>query len=441
VVFQRELENFNSGDPVNQCEALYKKSCFFVLQITMAGLLLLAIAAQGQEALRISLASDTAEEVQRQEENTIGYYNLLLGPLAWRFSSGLELEYDDNILLQDQDPQGDFISRPNLNAQLHWPITLKNSLDFSFSAGYSIYAIHSDLDQFFINPGSGLSFNIYAGNCVINLHDWISITENGYQNPTVGQTGNYAQLQNTIGAKSLWDLNKLMAEIGYDHEGNISLADSQAVPDSTSENFYMKAGARPVPELTVGLEGGVSQINFSDQQIIQPNAYQWNAGGFCQGQVSQYIIAELDAGYTTYVPENTVGLMNLTSIANLYFQLSLSHRVDKYFDYTLTAGRSTSTAFYGQPYDYYFVNWQPNWNLFKNYQLSTPIWWQKGTELYALGGQGLNYEQYGVGINISRTITQKLSGQLGYQFIRENSGQQGPNYTVNILSLSFSYQF
>jgi hypothetical protein len=420
---------------------LSRSGNFFLILIIVTCFVSFATVMQGQEALRISLAGDAAEETQNQEESTIGYYNLLLGPLAWRFSSGLELEYDDNVLLQDQNPQGDFISRPNLAAQLHWPITLKNSLDFSLSAGYSVYATHSDLDQLYINPGSGLSFNIYAGNCVINLHDRISITENAYQNPTVGQTGNYSQLQNTIGVKSLWDLNKLMAEVGYDHEDNISLADSQAVPDSSSENIYAKIGAIPAPQVTIGLEGGGSQINFSDQQAIEPNAYQWNAGAFCQGQISQYLTAELDAGYTAYVPENTVGFTGLNTAANLYFQLSVTHRINQRINYTLSAGRSTSTAYYGQPYDYYFVNWQPNWKFLKNYELSTPFWWQKGTELYALGGQGINYEQYGVGIDLSRTITKKLTGQIGYQFIREGSGQQGLDYLVNILSLNLSYQF
>ena len=68
-----------------------------------ACLLFFAGRAHSQEALRMSLAGDQAAESQRQAENTIGYYNLLWGPVAWRFSSGLGLDYDDNVNLQSQN--------------------------------------------------------------------------------------------------------------------------------------------------------------------------------------------------------------------------------------------------------------------------------------------------------------------------------------------------
>ena len=408
-----------------------------------ASLMFLVGQTHGQEALRMSLAGDVAAESQRQAENTIGYYNLLWGPVAWRFSSGLGLDYNDNVLLQSQNQEGDFIVRPNLNTQIHWPVTLRNSLDVSLGAGYSLYATHSELDQLYVNPGSGLSFNIYLGDCVINLHDRISVTENAYQNPTAGGNGSYAQLENTAGVNTLWDLNKLLAQLGYDHVNDISLGSNQQVPNSTSENCFLNAGVHFLPQITAGIEGGVGLISYSQTQATapQPDAMQWNAGAFCRAQISDYISGQLDAGYTVYTPANTGGFTNLNSAASLYFQFSISHQVNQFINYTLSAGRSTDSSFYGQPYNFYFVRLQPNWNFFRNYQLSTPFWWQKGVQLYALGGTPADYDQYGIGITIGRAITQKLSGGLTYQFVRETSGQSSLNYTVNIVSLSFSYQF
>jgi outer membrane protein assembly factor BamA len=72
--------------------------------------------------------------------------------------------------------------------------------------------------------------------------------------------------------------------------------------------------------------------------------------------------------------------------------------------------------------------------------LTTPFWWEKGSRLYAQGGT-TDYDQFGAGINIGRGITEKLTGNLGYQFVRESGGQSSLNYTVNIVSLSFSYRF
>ena len=391
----------------------------------------------------MSLAGDFAAESQRQEANTIGYYNLLTGPVAWHFSSGLGLDYNDNVHLS-QNPEGDFIFRPNLNTQMHWPVTQKNSLDVSMGAGYSFYATHSELNQLYVNPGSGLAFNIYAGDCVINLHDRISITENAYQNPAAGGNQTYAQLENTAGVGTFWDLNKLVAELGYDHVNDISLGSNRQVPDAASEDFFLNAGLQLLPQLTVGVEGGIGLISYDQSRAIQPDAFQWNAGTFCKVQISQHFRGRLDAGYTVYTPSATAGLTNLNSAANFYFQISLSHEVNRFLNYSLSAGRSTESSAFGQPYDLYSARLQPNWNFFRNYPISTPLWWQKGTQLASqlYGGTGSgNYNQYGAGINVSHAITQKLSGTLAYQFILQNSSAASGNYTVNIVSLNFSYQF
>ena len=393
----------------------------------------------------MSLAGDMAAESQRQAQNTIGYYNLLWGPVAWRFSSGMGFDYDDNVR-QSQKGEGDLIIRPNLNTQMHWPVTQKNSLDVSLGAGYSLYATHSELNRLYVTPGSGLSFNIYVGDCMINLHDRVSVTENAYQNPTVSGNQNFAQLENAAGVSTSWDLNKLVAQLGYDHLNDFSLGSNQQLPDAMSENWFLNAGVRVVPEITVGVEGGFGLVSYGRIQSSspQPDAVQWNAGAFCKAEISEYISGRLDAGYTVYAPKTGGTFTNLSNAANLYFQFSLTHQVNQFINYSLAAGRSTESSFYGQPNDYYFVRWQPNWNVFRKYQLSTPFWWQKGSQLSnRLYGQGgaTDYNQYGIGITLGRPITKKLSSSLGYQLIRESSSQSNLNYTANIVSLNFSYQF
>ena len=92
----------------------------------------------------------------------------------------------------------------------------------------------------------------------------------------------------------------------------------------------------------------------------------------------------------------------------------------------------------GQPYDRYTARWQPNWSFLRKYTISTPLWWEHGTEVYY---QSASYDQYGAGISIGRQLTQKLSSSLSYQFVKETSGQPGLNYTDNIISLSLTYQF
>ena len=415
------------------------------LFLTAAGSLALAGAASGQEALRVSMAGDLAAEAQHQADSTIGYYNLLLGPTAWRFSSGLGTEYDDNVRLQENG-ESDLIIRPSINTQMHWPVSLKNSLDLSVAAGYSEYLQHSDLSQFYINPGSGLSFDVFAGDFKINLHDRIAITEEAYENAGV-TSGNQdlVSLQNTAGTSALWDLGKALINAGYDHVNYVSLGQNQGYPDASSENLMFNGGVRMLPELLMGVEMGGSVITYSQNStsttLSSPGATQWNLGGFASEKVSEYIDCRLDAGYTVYTPDNSEAGLVTADTSGFYFSLSLSHHVNQFLSYTLSAGRTTDLGNYGQGQSYYYVRLDTAWNLFKNYTLTTPIWWQQGTWLYNNSTGVSDYQQIGAGLNVTRLITQKLSASVGYQFVQENSGQTGLNYTVNTLQLNLSYHF
>jgi hypothetical protein len=424
--------------------------------LTVAGLLALAGISRGQEALRLSVAGDVAAATEQQNNTSLGYYNLLLGPTSWRFSSGLDLEYNSNVRLASNSggstnsSEGDIIIRPSVNVNMHWPVTLQNSLDVSIAGGYSEYLLNPDLSQFFINPGSGLSFDIYSGDFRINLHDQISISEEAYQNPGVsGENQNLVSLQNTAGIRTTWDLNKAIANVGFDHVNYVSLSQNsqnQGEPDGASENIFINGGIRVRPELLLGLEAGGSVITYSASSatntLTTPNAVQWSVGTFGSAKISQYIDVRADVGYTVYTPGNTATNLVTSETSGYYCSLSLSHRVNQFLTYTLTAGRSTDLAAYGQPQSYYFARFDPIWNLFQKYTLSTPLWWQQGTSVYGTTAGGTsNYQQIGLGLTVSHAITKKLSGSISYRFVQETSDQSALDYTDHIVDLNFSYQF
>ena len=112
----------------------------------------------------------------------------------------------------------------------------------------------------------GISFDVYIGDWVFNLHDRASLTQETYENPTtVKDSANTEHLQNNVGVSGLWDLNKAVLSVGYDHADYISLnTTTTGQPDSASENFYLNAGIRPREEYLIGLEGGFGFV-FYDQ--------------------------------------------------------------------------------------------------------------------------------------------------------------------------------
>jgi hypothetical protein len=399
--------------------------------------------ARGQEPVRMSIASEQAAEARRRAATTIGYYNLKLGPTAWNFGTGLEVDYNSNVNLTESNPEGDFIFRPQINTRMLWPVSEMNSINLALGGGYSAYVKNPRLDQAFITPGSELSFDLYAGDFWINLHDRFSITENNYQDPSVANSGNYSQVQNALGVATVWDLNKAIVRAGYDHVNYDTLnGNSQDFGGQTSgysEVFSSSAGYALKPGMLLGVELGGALITYTTTTTNTPysNANQWNAGGFYDTPVSDYIHFTAHAGYTVYSPES-IEATTASQFNGMYAQLEITHRLNQYVDYALSGGRTLSVAFAGGTVDRYFARWQANWQVVRKVTLGTSFSFENGTDLY-VGGE--TYDQYGPGISLSRSITEKLSGSLGYQFYLRDSNQPNRNYTVNVVSLNFNYTF
>jgi hypothetical protein len=405
----------------------------------------LVTAARGQEAIRMSMASAEASEARRQAALITDYYNLKLGPTTWNFGAGLETDYNSNVNNAESNPEGDFIFRPQINTRMLWPLSDRNSINLALGAGYSAYVQNRQLNRYFITPGSGLSFDLYAGDFWINLHDRFSITENSYQDPTVAGTGNYAQLQNSLGVATTWDLNKAIVRVGYDHVNYDSLTsgngqNSVAQPSGYSEVFSASAGYALKPGRLLGVELGESLITYTTitANTLYSSANQWNIGGFYETQVSEYIHFTGHAGYTVFSPQLSGTLTTSSDFTGVYAQLDIKHRVNQYLEYSLSGGRTISVAFSGGTIDRYFALWQANWAVLRKLTLSTSFSYEHGTQL---SGVAETYDQYGPGISLSRPITAKLTSSLGYQVYLRDSNLSGRNYTVNVVSLSFNYVF
>jgi hypothetical protein len=400
------------------------------------------MAAHGQEAVRLSMASAEAAAARRRAASSMGYYNLKLGPTDWRFGAGLGVDYNSNVNYTEENPEGDFIFRPEVRTRMVWPVSDLNSINLALAGGYSAYVEHSDLSRLFMLPGSELSFDLYAGDFWINLHDRISITTYAYENPTASGTGDYAQLQNALGTTAVWDLNKGIVRLGYDHVNYVSLTgDSGQIvgnqPSGYSEVFSATAGYALKPDMLLGVELGDSLITYTTRTIYAPftGANQWNAGVFYDTPVSQYIHFTVHAGYTVYSPESAVQISDSTG---MYGQLDVRHRVSQYVDHSLSAGRTLGQDYWGSTMDRYFVRWYANWRIVRKVTLGTSFSYEHGTGLYL----GIDtYDQYGPGISLGRSITDKLSGRLGYQLWLRDANSSSGDYTAHIVSLYFNYTF
>ncbi len=399
---------------------------------------------EAQESLRMSLAGTEAARLRREAASRTDHYDLQLGPTAWAFGAGLSLQYNDNLRYTSSNQQQDLIMRPELDAQMRWRVSDLNTINLSVGAGYAVYATHSEYDRPYVTPGSELSFDLYAGPVWVNVHDRFSVVENGYLDPTVTGIGDYERLDNAAGVTTTWDLNKLIAKLGYDHVSYIQLGGSGAQPNAEMEVFSLSAGYVIKPEMVTGVEAGTSLIRYVSlpnnvyARLYYSDGIQWNVGAFFETQLTEYIRARASAGYTQFLPESAVASMLGEDFSGVYAQASLTHRLNQYVDYTLGGGRMLNFAYYGGQIDQYFVTINANWHIFRKTTVATGFSYQHGSQVAAFGEE---YDWLGPSLQLERRITQKLTASLAYQYYWRGSDFSGREYQVNLATLRGIYKF
>ena len=181
----------------------------------LLSLLLLAPALRAQEAVRPSLAGEAAAEARRQSIDQIPY-NLLLGPVRFRFSITTGIEYNDNINLAETNKQSDIIIRPQFNIDAIWPVTQLNTLKLDLGLGYGFYLDHSNANTngVIIQPGSQLAFDIFIQDFRINLHDRFSLQQDPVAEAQLSNVVDYGRLfqsatrifHSSQGRSTIWSL-------------------------------------------------------------------------------------------------------------------------------------------------------------------------------------------------------------------------------------------
>lgn len=404
----------------------------------LAAVLSWAAGAPAQEAIRMSLAGEQAARARRAANTTLGYYNLRLGPTAWRFNAALGAEGNDNIRNTGAHPQSDLILRPELETGFLWPLTDQNALSLRVGAGYSAYLEHSGLSRYFIRPGSELSFDIYAGDFTINLHDRFSIIQDAYQDPTIVGSGGYSRLDNAIGTSALWDLNQAVVRAGFDHVNHTTLSGNIGRPDGQQEVLYSSAGYNVGNLALAGVELGGALIDYQGDTRFARGGVQWNAGLFADAQVSEYLQVRASGGYTVYAPDPGPLSTLAGDYRAVYFDLSVRNRLNQHISQTLSAGRSVAITLYGYSVDSYYARWRVNWRILRQTTLSTTLDYQHGKELEA-GRE--TFDWFGGGLSIGRPVTRHLSADLAYSGHWRNSNLPSRNYLVNTIGLQLRYAF
>jgi hypothetical protein len=425
---------------------------------------------RAQDAIRPSLAGEAAAEARRQSIDKIPY-NLQVGPIKFRFSATMGIEYNDNINLAEDgsftfpspsgpitvttEAQDSIILHPQVNLNALWPITQLNTLKLDLGVGYSFYLDHSsyNTNSILISPGSQLAFDIFVGDFRINLHDRFSVQQDPISEIALSNVADYGRFENSAGISVLWDLNQAVVTAGYDHYNFVALNDNFEYLDRNADIFSGSIGFTPSSTMTVGIEGSVVDTYY-DQNILN-DSWSYSGGLFLETQITSNLKIRVAGGYQSIDFDNTGVVNDAHDLNDYYANLILSHRLNSVFSHNLSIGHESQLGVNSNYVRLNYVRHTSNWNLFYHTLFTTELFYEDAEDSGGMGPLFLpipgvpninpfvaeHVHRYGGALTLGYQVTPHVTLGFRYQYTQKDSDQPLRDYRQNRVSLDGTYSF
>ena len=397
-----------------------------------------------QEALEESFAVDRSRRA-RKEAIDRNFYNLKAGPVLLRFDALMGFEINDNPQLLDDPEEVDFAFRPQLNTAALWALNARNALSFNLGLGYVKYIHNTELDHVIIAPNSEIAIEIYTGDFVINVHERVSHSQDPVSDPTVSGTGDFGGIENTVGARVDWNLNKLTISAGYDHFNFISTgsgitngapSSTDDVQDRSSELFYLRGGVQLSPAVTVGVETSAGLTDY-ESDFFHDNS-QFSVGPFIEAQITRDVKGRVAGGYIhSEFDDNSTGPAP-DSVDDFYTEVSVEHQLSQYLSHKLSVGREARAGAATELVTLYYARYDNRWMMNRFSTLHTSLFYEDGRER---SGVAERFERIGAGVGVIVPLSRKLNVSIAYQLLHKNSDQANRDYLQNSVTTELRYAF
>ncbi|MDQ3115466.1 MAG: outer membrane beta-barrel protein [Verrucomicrobiota bacterium] len=400
--------------------------------------LFLVPALRAQEAVRPSLAGEAAAEARRQSIDQIPY-NLLLGPVRFRFSITTGVEYNDNINLSETNQQSDIIIRPQFNLSALWPVTQLNTLKLDLGLGYGFYLDHpnANTNGILIQPGSQLAFDIFIQDFRINIHDRFSLQQDPVSQLQLSNVVDYGRFENTAGVSVLWDLNKAVLTFGYDHYTYVSTTETFSYLDRHAEILSFSSYFAFTSTTGGGIETS-AVYNYYNQDFLN-DSVTYSVGPFVETQITNYLKLRAAAGYQ-FINFDSSGTVGDTSDSNdFYANFLISHRINPAITHTLSAGRESQLGVNSNFVALNYVRHTATWNIINGVLLGTELFFEDGDDSGGLFSEHI--QRYGGAATLGYQLTPHITLGFRYQYTQKQSDQPLRDYQQNRVSFDGTYSF
>ncbi len=416
-----------------------------VIALTFLLSLLCAVSvARAQDAVRPSLAGEAAAEARRQDVDRIPY-NLLLGPIRFRVSATVGVEYNDNITYADVMTQDDVIIRPNLTLDAIWPLTQLNTLRLDLGIGYNFYLDHSEnnTNAVLIAPNSQIAFDIFVGDFRINIHDRMSLQQDPIAEPALSNVADYGRFENTAGVSVLWDLNKALVDFGYDHYNFVSTTNQFDYLDRNAEIVFGSIDFLLTPTIGIGPEATAVFTNYNQNVLNDNNDY--SVGGFLEAQITNNLRVRVAGGYQWIdFDGNTVDFFGLMApdrktLSDYYANILIGHRINAAIRQSFSAGHENQLGVNSNYITLNYVRHTLTLNVIRGTLLSTEFFFEDADE--SGGFINEHFQRLGGAVALGYQLTPHITLGVRYQYTTKDSDVALRDYNQNRVSVDGTYSF
>ena len=400
--------------------------------------------ARAQDAVRPSLAGEAAAEARRQDVDRIPY-NLLLGPIRFRVSATVGVEYNDNITYADVMTQDDVIIRPNLTLDAIWPLTQLNTLRLDLGIGYNFYLDHSEnnTNAILIAPNSQIAFDIFVGDFRINIHDRMSLQQDPIAEAALSNVADYGRFENTAGVSVLWDLNKALVDFGYDHYNFVSTTNQFDYLDRNAEIVFGSIDFLVTPTIGLGPEATAVFTNYN-QNVLNDND-DYSVGGFLEAQITNNLRVRVAGGYQWIdFDGNTVDFFGLMApdrktSSDYYANILIGHRINSAIRQSLSAGHENQLGVNSNYITLNYVRHTLTLNVIRGTLLSTEFFFEDADE--SGGFIHEHFQRLGGAVALGYQLTPHITLGVRYQYTTKDSDVALRDYNQNRVSVDGTYSF
>lgn len=433
----------------------FLKSASFAFGVMM---LSAGMCIKAQDAIRPSLAGQESYEARQEDVSRIPY-NLMMGPVRFRVGVTVGAEYNDNINYAEVNTQDDVIITPSATLDMIWPITQLNTLRFDLGIGYSFYLDHSDndTDYILVAPKSQLAFDIFVGDFRINLHDRFELQQDPVQEGALSNVVSYGRFENTAGVSVLWDLNKILLEVGYDHYNFIATDSEFEYLDRNADSIGGSIAYIVNPTITVGAEGNVVWTRYDDNNnnnnntgsgILNDNE-EYRVGGFVEAGLTSNLKVRVAGGYqwldfdqnfvTFFFGPFPIKFQDHKNLEDYYANILVTHRFNAQIFQTLSAGHETQLGVNSNFITLNFVRHTVSWNIIRNTLLTTEFFFEDAEE--SGGPIAEHFQRVGGAVTLGYQLTPHVTLGVRYQGTSKDSDVFLRDYNQNRVSVDGTYSF